>query len=374
MPDEQPDQHSSAAPPTAPDEQPPAVGDAMAEQSPEPVKRAPAKKAPAKKAAAKKAPAKKAAAKKAPAKKAPAKKTAAKKAAPRASIMNRISELEERFAAEEPPAPEPIAVAPPVPEVAPGAGLRPARRTSPTIAVLPEAIPTAGALPPLPRTVPPPPADGALVDAAAGEGPAARRREPRPAPTGLVRSMMIGVAVLLAIAGGLIAAAYVKDRPATWRAESVVALTAPTVGSGAEETGVARRRFVTLVHSDTFTGGAASLGKVPTGHVKKLITASEGKPGEVVLVARASTGDDAARLAEGASRQLGLTVLEDQRSLLDPRQRIGTEVLRPTSQPVRESPSDRSILLAGLLGFFDILLVALMVGLFGTRPRRRRRR
>jgi hypothetical protein len=354
MPDEEPDQQSSADPTAAPADEAPT--------SP------PARKAPAKKAAAKKAPGKKAAAKKAPAKKA-----AAKKAAPRATIMNRISELEERFATEAPPVPEPIAVAPPVPELAPEVSLRPAKRTPAPIAVLPEVAPPTAALPPLPRTVPPPPAADALTDAASGDGPAVRRRSAG-APSGLVRTMMIGLAVLLAIAAGLGAAAYVKDRPATWRSESVVALTAPSVGGGTEETGVARRRYVTLVHSSGFTGGAAALSNVPADRVRALISAREGQPGEVVLIARATTADDAARLAEGASRQLALTVLEDQRTLLDPAQRIGTQVLRPTSHAVRESPRDRSVLLAGLLGFLDILLVALMVGLFGTRPRRRRRR
>ncbi|MCW2544599.1 MAG: hypothetical protein JWM40_2151 [Frankiales bacterium] len=362
MPDHEPDQQSSADPTAAPAEQPP---------SSTPAKKA-VKKAPAKKAPAKKAPAKKAA-KKAPAKRAPAKKAGTKKAAPRASIMNRISELEERFAAEEPPAVAPITVAPPVPEVAPEVALRPARRTPPPIAVLPELAPPVAALPPLPRTVPPSLSEDALVDASVGQGPAVRRRSAS-APTALVRTLMVGVAVLLAIAAGLIAAAYVKDRPATWRAESVVALTAPTVGTGAEETGVARRRYMTLAHSAAFTGGAASFSGVQPGRVKSLISAREGKPGEVVLSARAATPADAARLAEGASRQLALTVLEDQRSLLDPAQRIGTQVLRPSSQPVRVSPRDRSILLAGLLGFLDVLLVALMVGLFGNRPRRRRRR
>ncbi len=349
MPDEEPDHPSS---PDLPIDEP--------ASEPAPVKKAAAKKAPAKKAA-KKAPAK--AAKKAPAKR-----------APRATIMNRISELEERFATDPPPAPVETAaievpeVAPEVvPEVAPE--LRPAKRTPSPIAVLPEMAPPPPALPPLPRAVPPVPLDTELTPPDDGA-----RRRVRTAPSATVRTMMVGVAVLLAIAGGLAAAAYVKDRPATWSSRSVVELTDPTVGGGAEQTAVARHRYQTLVQSKAFTGGAVRFSGVLPDHVTELIKAREGRPGQLVLTATARTADEAARLAEGASRQLSLTVLEDQRTLLDAKQRLGTRVISPADRPVRETPRDRSVYLAGLLGGLDVLLVALMVGLFGTRKPRRRHR
>jgi hypothetical protein len=340
MPDEEPQQRPDAAASTAP------------------AKKAPARKAPAKKAAAKKAPAKR----------------AAKRPAPRATIMNRIQELEERMSG------EPVEEAPPAPlitkpRMAEPAPEEPADETQ-AIAVAP-AIPVLEAPVVLPEPPPPalPPAlprANPRSDLVVSDEAVVRQRSSHER-SGLDRVLAVLLVLLLSAAAGLGTAAFVRNRPSTWHAEAVVAITPPSSGSATESTSDAAVRYVKTAETTDFASDAAALGGVPGEQVKGEFKAREGKAGEVVVDTRAPDGDTAAMLAEAASRQLVLEVLKDQAERADASSRLGAKVVVPTTHPTRLQPTDRSVLLGGVLAAVDIMLVAVMVGILLQRPSRRRR-
>jgi hypothetical protein len=327
-----------------------------------PAKKAPAKKAPAKKAPAKKAPAKKAPAKKAPAKKAPAKKAPAKKATsgmPRASILNRIHELEERIAADAPvsprPAREPVAQAP-EPPAAPKP--RPVRREPKPVPVVVEA-----------PVVEAPPAEHTIVPV---EQPTVAVPLPRAERSAVrVNRLIAGLVVLLlALAAGAGAAAAVQDRPATWRAEQVVDLTAPsTPGPDNEQTVLTR--LDQKVRTPGFAGLTAASAGVSSKQLREYVTTKR-SGGDLVLVVRAAGSAAATALAQSAGRQLLLTLAADQAAVTDAHQRYTAQVTAAPSAPVREKPTDRQGWLAGVLAGFAVLLVgAVAIVLMTTSGSRR---
>ena len=187
------------------------------------------------------------------------------------------------------------------------------------------------------------------------------------------RVLAVILVLLLSVAAGLGTAAFVRNRPSTWHAQAVVAITPPASGTATESTSDAAVRYVKTAETTEFASDAAVLGGIPGEQVKGEFKAHEGKAGEVVVDARAINADVAAALAEAASRQLVLEVLTDQAERADASSRMGAKVLVPTTEASRLQPTDRSILLGGTLAAVDILLVAVMLGILLQRPSRRRR-
>ncbi|MBA2323597.1 MAG: hypothetical protein H0V92_06145 [Pseudonocardiales bacterium] len=354
MPDEEPEQRPDAAPRTAP------------------AKKAPTKKAPAKKAAAKKA-----AAKKGPAKR------AVKKAAPRATIMNRIQELEERMATEPVGQSSRPAVARPkvAPRQAPAEAGRGASEPD-SVAVGEEPVvpvlDTPAVLPPVAAPVLPPSLPRAnprsdltaVTRTTVDHGEPVRQQGDRSL---VVRAMLVALVVLLSLAAGLTVAAIVKNMDSTWRAKSVVAITPPASGTAPESTGDAAARYIKTAETTEFAVAAAQLGGIPGEQVRGELKAHEGKAGEVVLDARAINADVAAALAEAASRQLTIEIFEDQAKRTDPPSRLGARILVPTSEAVRLQPTERAALLGGTLAAVNVLLIAVLLVIVVQRPSRRRR-
>jgi hypothetical protein len=357
--------------------------------------KAPAKKAPAKKAPAKKAPAKKAT--KAPAKKAPAKKASAKKAAadtvatPRALILNRLQELEERIAAEgTTPPPRRVTPAP----VEAEAATPPAEPVEPAAPAAPEPAPVAVAADELAEPAAPAPVETPVKKAPAKpkadkpvkapktvavvDEPAKPKADPKPPvraaePTRVVPVPVAGssavrlnrvlaglVVLLLAVAAGLGAAAAVKDRPSTWSSQSVVSITSPTSpGPDSESTVV--DRVLKRVHSAGFAGLTAASAGVRSSELRDYADARRDGAGKVVVEVRAKTADGATKLAESAGRQLLLTLATDQAVVSDSDRRVTGTVQTPATKAVHEKPTDRQAWLAGGLAALAVLLVGVVI-------------
>ena len=382
----------------------------------EPSKSTPAKKAPAKKAAAKSAPAKKAAAKTAPAKKAaakkgPAKKAAAKKAAPvgtpRSTILNRIHELEERIAADAPIAatprsrparPQPAAST--TPEVAPEAAEQPSPAPDepraeqaeaplpPPVVKAPPAVKAAPA-PRMPAEKPakePKPAKPApaarpvvVVDEAAPVATEQRVKQPtRVVPVPIAEGSAVRgnrvlaalIVLLLAAAAGMGAAAAVKDRPSTWRSESVVKLN-PASSPGPDAQSAVVTRLVKRAQTPGFAGLTAASAGVPASELREYAEARRDGADRLVVEVQARSANGATRLAESAGRQLLLTLATDQAVVSDPERRLTAAVTTPATEAVKEKPTDRQAWLAGGLAALAVLLVGLVIVLLMTsKPRR----
>ena len=344
-----------------------------------PAKKAPAKKAPAKKAPAKKAPAKKAAAKKAPAKKAGAKRTAAKPAAigtPRASILNRLHELEERIAADGPVAgaahphvdvPEPAPLAEEVAHEPPADPVEPVEPVVPVVPVAdkpkrerraPKVVPVVTEEP-APEPEPAPVAHEVevtrVVPLARTEGSAVRG----------ARVLAGLIVLLLAVAAGLGVAAAVKDRPATWRSEQAVDVTSPTTPGPDPEAAVLTRAIATA-HTAGFAALAVATAGVPASQLREFPTARAGSGGAVVTV-RAATADAAARLAQAAGRQLQLVIATDQATLPDPATRLSAQLTQQPTRPVKVKPTDAEAALAGGLAGLAVLVLGAVAYALMTR-------
>lgn len=386
----------------------------MSDESPvEPAK--PAKKAPAKKAPAKKAPAKKAPAKRAPAKKAAAKRAPAKRSTggtPRVSILNRIHELEERIAADAPvssppprrrrasaPVAPPIAPMEPTPQPPePFEPVVPVEHLEPQIAPVveaeaPQPIPKPAKEPKAPRAEKVPRGvktvrvtstapvvvelDGA--DEATGESLAVAAVPHESVPvepitrvvpvpiaedSGIRTARIVAglIVLLLALAAGLGSAAVVKNRPATWQSQTVVTLTTP---AGTDEDAVVDR-LAKKVDTSGFAGLTAAAAGVRTSDVRELAKARRGGSGEVVVDLRASTADQAVKLAAAAGPQLLLTLATDQALLGDPDKRVTGAVTTAATSPERVKPTDQQAWLVGGLAGLAVLLIGVVAFLLMT--------
>ena len=168
------------------------------------------------------------------------------------------------------------------------------------------------------------------------------------------------VAVLLAIAAGLGTAALVKNRPATWRATSVVVLTpgeAPSVNPS-DALRLGQDRYRLKVSNSSFTAIAALRIGMPDTEVRTLVKAQPDGGSQLLLVANTSSGKGAIALANAAALTLADTVKSDQvlasSSVGD---RLGAAVQTPSMRAERTSPTDRSIALYGALAALAVLLI-----------------
>lgn len=190
-------------------------------------------------------------------------------------------------------------------------------------------------------------------------------RDERPGPGAFARVVIAFLLLVLALAAGAVAAAVVNNRPVRYHAEAVLmidqepALTASAGDGLIDKLLRLRVKYVDTVRTTTFSDPLASTLGMSPGRVHSAL-GSVAPPSSLLLKVTADDVDaeTARRIAQSGAESLRDTLAANQESLgIKPTDRVTLAVVTPARTGVKTSPSDRRVVLVGV-----VVALATLVG------------